>query len=94
MLSDNLPWWPSVSRNKLDGYTRVSRDIWNSSTDDVDADTTISFSAPSETIVVTHVNFPVTGRALIPFVIFEQLASDRVTVIGRRLSLKANPMTW
>lgn len=90
MLSDILPWWPSASRNNVADYTRVSKDIWNSSTDDVDADTTISFSAPSEIIEVTHFNMPGTcpagpasGRAMRLFATLKQLASGRIIVIGR-----------
>ena len=60
LISENAPWWPS-GRNKDSIYSAVwkkhtsnGKDIWNSTADDIQAEMSKSFSAPSDTVKVSR----------------------------------------
>ncbi len=51
MISDNVPWWPGRTRANTPEWT-ATRDIWNSTADEIDAQMSKSFSAPSDAVNV------------------------------------------
>ena len=57
MLSDNVPWWPGrTNSNERPEWTRPassSKDDWNSTAEEIQAEMSASFSAPSSAVNVS-----------------------------------------